>query len=178
MSTASGLALVKDLVDQLVEALGSTPMPTATDAAATGTDAAASASSSADVAATGAAAAAAAAASVSDTGADADAADETSVATIVSVMGGGASAEDAKLALQLNDGSMDDALMWLMQAVATGSLEEARLAAELSRTGGRIEGNKLVILVRKDLKMSPGKIAAQCSHGELPKGLVVCCHLS
>jgi hypothetical protein len=115
---------------------------------------------------------------VSDTGADVDAADETAVATIVSVMGGGASAEDAKLALQLNDGSMDDALMWLMQAVATGSLEEARLAAELSRTGGRIEGNKLVILVRKDLKMSPGKIAAQCSHGELSKGLVVCCHLS
>lgn len=68
--------------------------------------------------------------------------------------------ENIQTALALND-TMEGAIAWLFQGITV------QQSANLSAVSDIPEEIKMVIVVRNDLRMTPGKIAAQCVHASL-----------
>lgn len=87
---------------------------------------------------------------------------EPSAAELMSALAGmGFAPELIQAALQSNPASLDEALSYIV------AHQESTAAEDFEEASDDGEEMKMVLVVRTDLKMSPGKVAAQCVHAAL-----------
>jgi PTH2 family peptidyl-tRNA hydrolase len=84
------------------------------------------------------------------------------------LVGMGFPEELCRLALsQVPSGSLEDALGVIFMMTDEDFSSTANISSSLATSARVLEPLKMVLVVRSDLQMSPGKVAAQCVHAAL-----------